>query len=655
MNVLQWLKDRKNTGKYDIELLKNRILNFDVISFDIFDTLLKRNIRYPKDVFTWIESEIGESYPDFAHQRMKAEEKARQNTQREISIVDIYKRYDGLTEAQRKELISLEMQTESELLTLNIELKEVYHYCQKHGKKIVLISDMYLPKYFLERILRREGIEGYSKLFLSCEMSMTKVSGKLFQYALDDLGIDSGNMLHIGDSWISDYKIPKKLGIRAIHIPTHRNRSSYTLDRKRIELNILNEFINNHIDEENDNYYRFGYEKFGMLLWGYSKWLDRKLKEEGITKVYFFSRDGLIMKKAFDVLYSQKGVSAYYLEVSRRSLRIPVLWMDCSLRSVLNMISPSKFLPLRTLFEGVGLEIKDYERLINQYGFDKNTCFDRKTILNNTKLIQLYKELKQDIVSISKKEYEILVKYIEQNKLKGKFAIVDIGWSGGMQRYLNETLNRLGVDHKIKGYYLGVADYYKRNKDVMPELDLNGYLFDFMHDKKAKDWRSSFVGLFETLFLEQDGSVKNYSVNSDGMVVANRYPYEYREADGKFSKEYFCIQRLQQGAIDFMKDISENRIFDRMSFKAEELFEGVKRTGISPNRRDLKLFADFRFFDEGEIQYLAAPKSLAYYCLHPKALKNDFLLSRWKTGFLKRLLKVKLPYEKLYIFLLKFK
>ena len=61
------------------------------------------------------------------------------------------------------------------------------------------------------------------------------------------------------------------------------------------------------------------------------------------------------------------------------------------------------------------------------------------------------------------------------------------------------------------------------------------------------------------------------------------------------------------------------------------------------------MFADFRFFDEGEMQYLASPKSVIYYATHAKELKKDFLLSRWKIGFMKRLFKIKLPYNEMYI------
>lgn len=384
-----------------------------------------------------------------------------------------------------------------------------------------------------------------------------------------------------------------------------------------------------------------------MFLWGYSKWLHESVTKAGIKKVYFFSRDGLIMKKAFDLLF--QDVDTYYLEVSRRSLRVPILWMNYDLAHVLNMISPSKLVPLSTIFDGVGLDINNYVELIEEYGFDLKTSFDRKQILKDQKLAAMYARLGADIEKVSKAEYELLVGYIKQNNLSRKFAIVDIGWSGGMQRYLSETLDMLKIDHSIKGYYIGVADYYKRNIEVVPDLDLNGYLFDFLHDDHAIDKRSAFVGLFETLFLEQGGSVKNYW-NDNGVIKANRLPYEYLE-NGKPTHEYQCVKEIQRGALDFIKKFGNKEI----ALSANILFEGLKQTGLEPKKKDIEMFADFRFFDEGETQYLAKPKSMIYYLTHVRELKNDFLLSRWKIGFMKRLFKLKLPYENLYKAMLKYK
>lgn len=538
-----------------------------------------------------------------------------------------------------------ELEAEGELLIANDWILPVYKYALK-SKRVIITSDMYLPEEFICQILEREGLGRYEKLYLSSSIGKTKHSGELFELIISELGKEN-RLIHIGDSYRSDFEIPKKYGIDAIHIPTKIEKNTFKLKEVGIEENIINSFLNNTSPIGESKYYRFGYEKFGMFLWGYSKWLHKSVKDSDIKDVYFFSRDGLIMKKAFDALYND--VQTHYLEVSRRSLRVPILWMNYELSHVVNMISPSKLVSLTTIFDGVGLDINNYRSLIEKYGFTFETTFDRKELLENKNLNSLYSELEADIETVSKKEYELLVKYIDQNHLSGKFAIVDIGWSGGMQRYLSETLDMLKIDHSIKGYYIGVADYYKRNVEVVPDLDLNGYLFDFLHDDHAIDRRSAFVGLFETLFLEQGGSVKNYW-NDNGVIKANRLPYEYLE-NGKPTHEYQCVKEIQRGALDFIRKFGNKEIM----LSANILFEGLKQTGLESKKKDIEMFADFRFFDEGETQYLAKPQSMVHYLANMGELKKDFLLSRWKIGFMKRLLKLNLPYENLYRAMLKYK
>lgn len=638
MKVVQQVKEKLNTkSSIDTAGIIKQIEAYDIVSFDIFDTLLKRNVKKPTDVFKYMEKKYNKV--GFFEERIAAEKKARNRKNgKEVTLREIYNElsYDFSKE---------ELETESELLVINDWIMPVYKKAME-SKTVIIISDMYLPESFVVSILKREGIVGYKKLYLSSSIGKTKHSGELFDFVINELGKNK-KIIHIGDSFKSDYMILKNKEIDFIHIPGNVLKNTFKLKDCGIESNIINSFLNNTLPIDQSDYYCFGYEKFGMFLWGYSKWLHESIKGSDINDVYFFSRDGLIMKKAFDTLYND--VQTHYLEVSRRSLRVPVLWINHDFDYVINMISPSKLISLATIFDGVGLDINNYVELIRKYDFDLDTTFDRKKILKDKKLRNLYSELNYDIESVSRQEYDILVKYIRQNKLSGNFAIVDIGWSGGMQRYLIEVLNQLGIESQIKGFYIGVADYYKRNTEVIPSLNLNGYLFDFLHDKNAIDKRSAFVGLFETLFLEQDGSVKNYKYE-DGRVISNRLPYEYLE-NGKPTFEYRCVMEIQKGALDFIQRFGNKNV----SLSADELYEGLSETGLKPKKKDIDMFANFRFFDEGEIRYLAKPQKLFFYLTHVKLLKKDFLSSRWKIGFMKRLFKINLPYERIYKIMVRYK
>ena len=241
------------------------------------------------------------------------------------------------------------------------------------------------------------------------------------------------------------------------------------------------------------------------------------------------------------------------------------------------MVSPSKRVSLQAIFDCVGLNIHNYSKLLAKYDFNENDSFDRKNIEKNKRLKQLYSELQEDINKTSQEEYKYMIRYLSQQKVNDKFAIVDIGWSGGMQRFLEQTLDKLHIEHEIYGYYIGVANYYTRNERVHP-LNLQGYLFDFKNKVTDKDKRSSFVGLFETLFLEQGGSVQKYIETFNNEIVSKRAPYEYI-INGKESFEYEAVKCIQEGALEFIKDVKMNNfMFNQINFTADDLFEGLRKT-----------------------------------------------------------------------------
>ncbi len=72
--------------------------------------------------------------------------------------------------------------------------------------------------------------------------------------------------------------------------------------------------------KERSEYFNFGFQYFGPFLYGFTKWLSGRLSEEGLTNVFFFSRDGYMMQKAFELL-EPDFPKTKYVYFSRKSLR----------------------------------------------------------------------------------------------------------------------------------------------------------------------------------------------------------------------------------------------------------------------------------------------------------------------------------------------
>lgn len=100
----------------------------------------------------------------------------------------------------------------------------------KKGKRVLLISDMYLPETVIVSMLQRCGINDYEKLYVSNTYGENKLSGKLFQIACKDWQIDLKSMIHIGDSIKADMIGAHKAGIH-VWLVGRKNRIERLIQR----------------------------------------------------------------------------------------------------------------------------------------------------------------------------------------------------------------------------------------------------------------------------------------------------------------------------------------------------------------------------------------------------------------------------------------
>jgi predicted HAD superfamily hydrolase len=203
------LQDVKEMNK----LLEKFILHkYKNISFDIFDTLIERDVSDPLDIFALVEKETGE--PNFRIKRIQAEKKARNKSiSKEVNIDDIYREYEG---DSCEYLKSVELRLEDEHIHVKKSMYNFYQQCISDGKNIFLVSDMYLKSDFIDELLKKKGINEYKKLYVSCEYKKNKVTSELFKTLLKDEDIVKNDIVHLGDSPKADLLGAGKAGIFSV-------------------------------------------------------------------------------------------------------------------------------------------------------------------------------------------------------------------------------------------------------------------------------------------------------------------------------------------------------------------------------------------------------------------------------------------------------
>jgi predicted HAD superfamily hydrolase len=204
-----------------ITILKKYIIkHFDTISFDIFDTLIERDVNIPSDIFYKVGLKIlGKNEAEtFRKDRIEAEEKARKSKLGgEVTLEEIYLLLPSKYYNKLDVLLRTEIETEISLCHAKENIVSLLKELNG-SKKIFLISDMYLPKEVIKKMLDKCNIHGYNNIYVSNEYGINKISGRLFIKVFSVEKINPKRHLHIGDSIKADFLGAYRAGAHSYHI-----------------------------------------------------------------------------------------------------------------------------------------------------------------------------------------------------------------------------------------------------------------------------------------------------------------------------------------------------------------------------------------------------------------------------------------------------
>jgi predicted HAD superfamily hydrolase len=191
-----------------------------VVSFDLFDTLIVRKCGLPDNIFEIVDSRFVEdkriAKGEFVKARKKAYLAAKKKSRGyDVTIDDIYGEMSDLSIDDLSDFKHTELEMEYENCIPNAQVINVFNEIVANGLDTIIVSDMYLPKVFLERVLKKCGISGYKKIYVSCEEKKTKKKGDLFDYVIENCDIKTKEIIHVGDNPVGDYLIPKSKDIEA--------------------------------------------------------------------------------------------------------------------------------------------------------------------------------------------------------------------------------------------------------------------------------------------------------------------------------------------------------------------------------------------------------------------------------------------------------
>lgn len=618
-----------------------------VVSFDVFDTLLKRNVSNSSDVFMLLEKHFCQRYgriEPIYYIRKNAEKKAVNRLEyKEVNLYEIYENIDELNEDEKQWLIEEEQRLEHGVCQRNDAVGKIYDLCLSRNIPIILISDMYLPAETIEQLLQDAGYKGWKHLYISAQERKNKADGSLFDFVLNKEKLSSKDLLHIGDSLKGDYLAPRQHGIHAVLIGNTAKKKIRYFNKKqfkqeknegKLSYSVIDSLIKNNIERYDDLYTRLGYAAIGPILYGYCKWVTEQLKKEQIEKVFFLAREGYFLQRGFNI-YKEKSIKSAVIQVSRRATSGPRLWQAKNLSELLCLVTTNRAdFTVRKLLITCGIPDDILGYLQEQGIFPDETA----TSLSQDKAEGLFSYIKPLIVSFSKEQRKNIRGYLAQVDFSGPMAVCDVGWHGTIQASLQDIF----PDEKMLGYYMGRYD-----KTVKYPISSNAYLFDNDFNHEIFQCIMGATDLFELFFMSADGSASHYAKNDDGTYICKVLPPEQSTDSMRH------IISLQDAACDFVRDfkhLDKSLKIETDPFSCSAAYRQFVKHMSNKTIKELRRFSFLNVIKHS----LVAEHSFSWYLFRPKCLINDFLNNGCKAPFLKSVFRLPLPYIQIVDLLRKF-
>lgn len=300
---------------------------FDVVSFDVFDTLLLRPFTKPTDLFEKLERDF--KAKGFARARTRAERnahsKARASGRIEATFDEIYAEIPRYAEMAERETTA-----EMSYWTVNPEMLNVWRAAKEAGKKVIVASDMYLPRPLLEHELRKHGYEGWDGFYLSNDIQAQKASGTIYDRIIADFAVPPDKILHVGDNRVSDVIRANEKGIIAFEYPKVFDQfleecpfvqsflgNKPTLEKRLLAGTVALGWHLYKFEHPEWTYWnRIGYLFAGPLGCAFMHFVGDDARRRGINHLLFVARDGYILQQIFDAIHP-KGFKTDYFHLSR--------------------------------------------------------------------------------------------------------------------------------------------------------------------------------------------------------------------------------------------------------------------------------------------------------------------------------------------------
>lgn len=604
-------------------LLARLLPDVDVVSFDVFDTLVGRRIAPPDQVKRLAASlavrliapfGITAGIDQLLELRDRVEDRLRREAQlrggdTECSFsaiatematrLNVDAAMDNDIGDVCKAIIDAEVTAELGVLFVKPGIANLLVWLRAQGKRAIAVSDMYLDGAVLREILTALGIGTHLEaLFVSADYGVGKHTGRLFQRVVELSQVAPGRIVHIGDNRHSDVQMAAACGIRTIHLhERHLQRQQHEFQAIRW-LSQRNPFWRGHHvsamvprAQFEDFFERYGHEQLGPIYATFVARTIEYLDSVRPREVYFLARDGHLFQQIYETFrkdHRPELPPSRYLYVSRRSVALPGSWNGISVERLLPLVFYHCQRGFATIARGLGIPADLFADTAQRFGlagidapFSGWTRKDVERLAADSKFQAI-------IIARANFERERLRQYLAQEGFFGSgiVALVDIGWSGSIQKAITDAFGSDADFPEVRGYYLSYNDAFQYS---FGDHEATGVLFDTRRMHPDHNVFVHFEEIFENGARASHGTTEGYVVDPAGRVHPKLRSTS--ETDRSLEQAFDAsVEALRRGALEYARAFAT--AFSVSGYRASDLIpyaaRHAERLVVYPTREEVR-------------------------------------------------------------------
>ena len=502
----------------------------------------------------------------------------------------------GLDRFSLDELVDAEYRAERELCRANTEMLQKYLEMKRSGHRVGFISDTYWNAEQLGALLRHcnPGLD-WDFLYASCDNGASK-SETLFATYLAEQDIDPAASFHIGDNETADIKGARRHGIRPRYYPQASALLAARLQRESAVFELLCPGRPSRLDHggrtlrrmaaaqmaERTPAFHLGSTVLGPVMTAFDAFVAARaaqLAQDGRrVAIGFLGRDGFLSHRIWRDL---RGDAAAYLEINRRVTLIgsaDTMAPLCELLGKVTKIDAPAFADMLKVLPPAVAEFFA-------------ACPDG--IATGAELAAALPELMDagEIAALAAGLRRRLVAYlratVENFDGCSDLVLVDLGYSGSVQKALRRIFDQEGIAIRLHGVYLITLD--DAFDDLADGGTAVGLISDLIVTPHIKRMLIRNVALLEQICCSPDGSVRDYA--EDGPL---------REINPRPPAQVALAAEVQSGALAFasaagaLAEAYRLAPFASPDIAARWAAATLARLLLLPDDDELALFGGFR-------------------------------------------------------------